>query len=139
MAEKRHTEEFVTAQTEDGLRLDGAYIRPVVGAAKPLAILWVSGLNGRFTGNIQLGRNMAGHGYAGIAIGTRGEGFGSVFGRDESPGARAPWRMGGGGWERFSESPRDIAAWIDFAETLGIHRVVVAGRSLGALKVAYYQ
>jgi dienelactone hydrolase len=140
--EKVYIEEFVTAQTEDGLRLDGALVQPAARGPKPLAIVWVSGLNGRFTGNIALGRIMASYGYASLAMGSRGEGFGSVFGRDDrdkSAGARVPWRMGGGGWERFSESPRDIAAWIDVARTLGFGRVVVAGRSLGALKVGYYQ
>ena len=137
--DKAHREEFLTAQTEDGLRLDGAVVRPRSGTVKPLAVIWVTGLNGRFTGNIQLGRLLAGYGYVSFATGTRGEGFGAVHGRDESPGAPVPWRMGGGGWERFSESPRDIAAWIDVAERQGFSRVAIAGRSLGALKVGYYQ
>ena len=129
------SEEFVTAETEDGLRLDGALVRPTLAAPRPIGFIVVGGLNGRFTGQIGLSRLLAEQGYATVAGGSRGEGFGMVFGRDED----GKWRLGGGGWERFSESPSDIASWIDFAQTRGIERVIIVGRSLGALKVGYYQ
>ncbi len=45
----------------------------------------------------------------------------------------------GGGWERFDESPRDVAAWVGFAVDLGFEGVALLGHSLGALKVCYYQ
>jgi pimeloyl-ACP methyl ester carboxylesterase len=47
--------------------------------------------------------------------------------------------LGGGGWELFSESPYDMAAWVTFAAGLVERGVLLAGHSLGALKVGYYQ
>jgi alpha-beta hydrolase superfamily lysophospholipase len=46
---------------------------------------------------------------------------------------------GGAFWERFEESPRDVAAWTNFAMNLGFEGVALVGHSFGAKKVVYYQ
>jgi pimeloyl-ACP methyl ester carboxylesterase len=43
----------------------------------------------------------------------------------------------GSWWERFDESPRDVAAWINFVVASGVTQVVLIGHSFGALKAVY--
>lgn len=130
-------EELVYAVSEDGFPLEGAVIQPAEQDPRPLALLWVHGLTGRFyaPGPVRIGRAIAARGYRFITGNNRGHDFGAVLRRQ--PGD-AP-TIGGGAWELFDESPRDIAGWIDFALGLGHARVVLLGHSLGALKVGYYQ
>lgn len=134
-ATQAHTEEFVLAQTADGLRLDGAVIRPAVREPKPVALVWVHGVGGRFTGKIGLGRLMAAEGYTSLTGATRGSHFGLIL----RPGEGGRPVLGGACWELFEESPLDVAAWIDTAEALGLGAVALVGHSLGTLKVGYYQ
>ncbi|MBI4277370.1 MAG: alpha/beta fold hydrolase, partial [Armatimonadetes bacterium] len=47
--------------------------------------------------------------------------------------------LGGCWWEKFDESPRDVAAWVSFAAGLDLGGVALVGHSLGAQKVVYYQ
>ena len=133
---KNCAEELVYAQTEDGLLLEGAVIRPVDVAARPLGIVMIHGLTGRFYGPmiVRLGRLLAAGGYTFVTGNNRGHDFGTTI-----------WTLGnkmrfaGGAWERFEESPRDVGAWVDFAAGLGLAGVVLIGHSLGSLKAVYYQ
>lgn len=139
-AEKRYSEELVYTRTEDGVLLEGAVIRPageMLQSTGAPAIVWVHGLTGRFysLGTVRIGRALAERGFTVITGNNRGHDFGFVLRRNDS-GERV---LGGGGWELFDESPYDIASWIGFAEELGYHGVVLAGHSLGALKVCYFQ
>jgi pimeloyl-ACP methyl ester carboxylesterase len=77
---------------------------------------------------------LAGEGYTVISGNNRGHDFGTMLRRADGTAVLA-----GGGWECFDESPRDVAAWITFAESLGFGRVALFGHSLGALKVVYYK
>jgi pimeloyl-ACP methyl ester carboxylesterase len=43
----------------------------------------------------------------------------------------------GAAYEMISDSARDCAAWVDFAESRGGSRVVLGGHSLGAIKAVY--
>ena len=134
---KPFIEELVYAVSEDGFPLEGAVIQPAEQPPRPLALLWVHGLTGRFyaPGSVRIGRAVAARGYRFITGNNRGHDFGAVLRRQ--PGDQPT--IGGGAWELFDESPRDIAGWIDFATGLGHARVVLLGHSLGALKVGYYQ
>ena len=133
-----YTEELVYTESEDGLPLEGAVITPAGGPTRPLAVVWVHGLTGKFYGRttIGIGRVLASRDYLFVTGNNRGHDFGTVY--------RTPTGdplILGGAWERFDEAPRDIAAWV----TLAVERggggggVALLGHSLGALKVAYYQ
>jgi pimeloyl-ACP methyl ester carboxylesterase len=45
---------------------------------------------------------------------------------------------GGSAWELYEDSPNDLAAWIDYAASPGLDKVILAGHSLGAAKAVYY-
>ena len=135
-ADKTSSEELVRTRSEDGFRLDGAMIEPRGVEIKPSAVVWVHGLYSAFyhSPGIEIGRALAACGYASVIGNTRGHDFGAaIVGRDGRP------VCAGGGWERYGESPRDLAGWIDFAVGAGFEQVVLVGHSLGARKAAYYQ
>jgi pimeloyl-ACP methyl ester carboxylesterase len=134
---RQHTEEIVVAETDDGLRLAGALIRLVEAPAKPIAIVWIHGFNASFylpLTQLVAGRDLAGRGYTFLSGNTRGHDVGAIIERTEGE-----WPLGGGAWERFDESPRDIAACFDYVAALGFKKVVLVGLSFGAHKVVYYQ
>lgn len=116
--------------------MDGVLIEPQGVEVKPSAVVWVHGLYSAFyhSPGVEIGRALAACGYASVIGNTRGHDFGAaIVGRDYLP------LCAGGGWEKYSESPRDIAGWIDFAMDTGFEQVVLVGHSLGARKAAYYQ
>ncbi len=133
---RNYEEELVYSETEDGLLLEGAVIRPTSPSAKPLAVVWIHGLTGRFysLSTVRIGRALAERGYTFVTGNNRGHDFGAIY--RTKAGERL---IVGGGWERFDESPRDVAAWVGFAVSLGLGGVALLGHSLGALKVCYYQ
>lgn len=134
---KAYAEELVYTDTEDGLNLEGVVIHPTATSPKPLAVVWVHGLTGRFYAKsaILTGRDLAAEGYTFVSGNNRGHDFGARYWNAET----GQPLLAGGGWERFDESPYDVDAWITFAASLGYERIVVVGHSLGALKVAHYQ
>lgn len=129
------TEELVFVETEDGAVLEGAVIRPASQEPRPLAIVWVHGLTGKFYSPmiVTIGRQLAGQGFVFVTGNNRGHDFGTLVRRRGQP------MLAGGGWELFEESPFDVAAWTGYAAGLVVRGVVLLGHSLGALKVAYYQ
>ncbi len=133
---RTYTEELVYINSEDGFRLDGVVIQPVVLAPKPVAVLCVPGLYSAFYDSpyIELGRALAERGYTYLSGNHRGHDFGAVLRR--TSGEIVP---AGGGWERLADCPYDIAAWVGFIIERGSHKVALLGHSMGARKVAYYQ
>jgi len=131
-----HMERLVYTYSEDAILLEGVVIEPTGAQAKPVALVWVHGLTGKFytPTTIDMGRALASRGYSLVAGNNRGHDFGAVLYTREGKSILA-----GSGWEAFDECPRDIAAWIAFTAGLGYKGVALAGHSLGALKVAYYQ
>ena len=111
-------------------------MRPTREEVRSLALVWVHGLTSKFYAptEIKVGRGVVDAGYLVVSGNNRGHDFGSRVRRNDGDVV-----LGGGGWERFDESPRDLAAWISFAASLGFERVALLGHSLGALKVVYYQ
>jgi pimeloyl-ACP methyl ester carboxylesterase len=133
---KAYSEELVYTDTDDGLVLEGVVMRPTTASPKPLAVVWIHGLTGRFyaKSSILTGHDIAAEGYTFVSGNNRGHDFGARVMRKDGSALLA-----GGGWERMDESPHDVAAWISFTASLGFEKIVVIGHSLGALKVAHYQ
>jgi pimeloyl-ACP methyl ester carboxylesterase len=132
---KVYLEELVGTETEDGLLLDGAVIRPDGVEAKPVAVVWIHGFTGNFYEPciVTIGRALAGYGYTLVTGNNRGHHCGATLDcTDGQP-------LLGGWWERLDESPHAVAAWINVAAGLGFHRVALLGHSLGAMKGLYYQ
>jgi len=136
MTDETHTERLVEARTADGYLLEGALLTPTHPNGR-LPVVWMHGFTGRFyeRHTLAIGRRLAARGYTFVTGNNRGHDLGTVvLSADGGLGLRA-----GGWWERFEECRFDLAAWIDFAVGLGSPGVVLAGHSLGALKVVWYQ
>jgi pimeloyl-ACP methyl ester carboxylesterase len=128
-------ETLVSTKTADGIQLHGVLIEPAGSLSKP-AIVWIHGFgaNFYFAPYLRLGHAVAVHNYAFIVGNTRGHDFGVML----EPHERTPY-LGGAAWERLEESPHDLAGWVDFALRRGFAGTVLAGHSLGAVKVTAYQ
>ncbi|HEY7349481.1 MAG TPA: alpha/beta fold hydrolase [Ktedonobacterales bacterium] len=132
--EKTYSEELVWIQSEDGIRLNGAVIRPI-GPSKPVVVVHVPGWDISFAHPLHLlvSRALAGQGYASVTGNNRGWAFGEIV---EQHGG---YTVIGAGWERFQDCPLDIGAWVDFALGLGFRGVALLGHSLGSAKIVAYQ
>jgi pimeloyl-ACP methyl ester carboxylesterase len=126
---------LVATQTQDGLRLDGTLIQPAEDREGPL-LVWIHGFGANFYFGpyLRLAEALAAHGQASVIGNTRGHDFGALL----EPAKGSP-HFGGAAWERLEESHADLAAWIDFADGRGSAGVVLAGHSIGAVKVTAYQ
>jgi pimeloyl-ACP methyl ester carboxylesterase len=132
-----HTEELAYATTEDGLLLEGVAMKPAGASPLPTAIIWIHGNAASFAapGYVRTGRALAALGYPVVIGNTRGHDIACMLWRvDQSMPSG-----GGAGWERLEEAPRDLAAWVELASTLGAERVVLVGHSTGAQRVVLYQ
>ncbi len=138
---KRYTEELVYTETEDGIILAGLALRPATDIVKPTAVVWIPGLSINFyhPSLIPIGRELAGLGYVFVAGNHRGHDIGTNLWQKTKDGEGMVRTRGGALWERFEESPRDVAAWIDFTAHLGPQDVALVGHSFGGPKVVYYQ
>lgn len=137
---KHYSEELVYTESEDGVILAGLAIRPIAQAAKPIAVVWIPGLSINFyhPSIIPVGRELAGHGYTFVIGNHRGHDIGANLWRKQKDADGMSQTFGGALWERFEESPFDVAAWIDFATDQGFKGVALVGHSAGASKVVYY-
>jgi len=131
-----YQEHLVCTDAEDGVRLDGALIHPLVPTARPIAVVWVHGGGSNFYQPmyVRVGRALAARRLMFITGNSRGHDYGSWC--EHADGTSF---LGGVAWERLEEATRDVAAWVRFAAEQGVHRVVLAGHSLGALKAIAYQ
>jgi pimeloyl-ACP methyl ester carboxylesterase len=121
-------EQIVFARSRDDVVSGGVLFSPPRESAKPLAVIWVHGWGVNFyqPSYVAIGRALAQQGYTVISGNTRMHDLGNV--QTQRGGKRI---RGGGYWGVASEEPRDIAAWIDLAETNGFKHVVLAGHSAG--------
>ncbi len=119
--------------SSDGIRLDGAYFRataPAPDNAPVDAWLLIHGSGGRFAQPILLhfAQKLQEHGYPCLSINTAGHD--SVWVGESGPQGNA--------FEIIDRCRHDLRAAIDWLEERGHSRVGLLGRSLGAVKVAYY-
>ncbi|MFN8475536.1 MAG: alpha/beta hydrolase [Anaerolineae bacterium] len=138
------TEQIVYAVTDEGDLLAGLAIRPLPNRNKPVPIVWLPGFTINFyhPSFVLIGRHLADLGYTFVIGNTRSHDVATNIWRPEPVGTGMTLNYGGYGggmWERFSDSPHDVAAWIDLAMSLGFQSVVLVGHSYGAKKVVYYQ
>src|SRR4051812_32190373 len=131
MMARPYDEELVIAESEDGIFMQGVVIRPAgeegrltSTAVSTTVVIWVHGLTSTFYSMAALGvgRSLAEAGISLISGNNRGHDFGAVL-RTRA----GDLQVGGGGWELFDESPRDVDGWITFAERLGYGRIVLLG------------
>lgn len=129
------TEILVYAESEDHLGLCGVLLRPTTTPTS--LIVWVHGNTGNFYSEpyILIGRALVERGCAFLSVNTRGQDV-----------AVSMWHLqedrpvaGGSAWERLEDAPFDIAAWVNYAASLGIARIILVGHSQGAAKVVYTQ
>jgi len=130
----KFTEELVNVQSEDGIPNGGVIFAPSKDSAKRVAVIWIHGWGVNFyqPTYVKIGRALAERGYPCIVGNTRMHDLGNVTWRGDK-------RIRGGGyWGVASEQVRDIAAWIDFAESRGFKQVVLVGHSAGWAAVTQY-
>jgi pimeloyl-ACP methyl ester carboxylesterase len=130
-----YTEYLLHTDTADGLALGGAIIKPADQPARS-AVVWIHGNTSHFYSYpyVLIGRALAELGILFLAGDTRGAEVAASFWSVKENRAVA----GGSAWERYEDSPYDIAAWIDQAAAQGFESVILAGHSQGAAKVTYY-
>jgi len=128
-----HEELVFTETSEEGAGLSGL-LTEADRAVGP-AVIYIHGfpIDAFLPFSSAIARGLASRGYTTLQANTRGAGVAhQIYCRD------GPSMLGGGWLELFSESPRDIDAWITFMESRGISRVVLLGVSFGGLKTVYY-
>lgn len=132
----KYPEEFVYVRAEDDIPNGGALFNPPKDSAKSIAIIWIHGwgMNFYHPSYVMIGRALADLDYTCITANTRMHDIGFNIG--ERNGKRI---RGGGYWGKASEEVRDIAAWIDFAESRGFKKVILVGHSAGWAAVRRYQ
>jgi len=129
-------EQIVYVRTDDDLVQAGVMFTPAKDLAKPVAVVWIHGWGVNFYSPtyVEIGRALAERGYTCICGNTRMHDLGNVL----------AWRVnkrirGGGYWGIASDEARDVAAWVDCAETYGCRKVVLVGHSAGWAAVRSYQ
>src|SRR4030095_13258099 len=129
-------EEVVYVMSNDTVFNTGLLFHPKSELAKPIAIIWVHGWGVNFYshGYSSIGRSFAESGYTFISVNTRMHDLANVEGYKSGKRVR-----GGGYWGIASDQTRDIAAWIDFAESKGFKKIILVGHSAGAAAVREYQ
>jgi pimeloyl-ACP methyl ester carboxylesterase len=126
--------ELVGVDTEDGLRLAGAWRRPAPGTRPGLgvdAVICHHGHGGNFYNPSffdTVGEALLDAGCAVLRVNSRGHDLAYA-----GPRGRL-----GAAYEIVDECRHDWRAWVDFAERAGYRRIAVWGHSLGAVKTIYY-
>lgn len=132
--------ELVEVVTQDGVHLHGAW----QGAANPASaerrvpwgVICLHGTGANFYASRLLKDLVPGWLEAGVGVlrvNTRGHDLISTA-LTASGG-----RLQGAAYERVDDCRHDVQAWIDFLVQRGVHHVLLAGHSLGGVKVLYSQ
>lgn len=129
-------EELVYVRSTDDVVEGGVLFTASKTLAKPMAVVWIHGWGTNFYSptHAMIGRALAARGFTTISGNTRMHDLGNSLKYKNGKRIR-----GGGYWGVASEEVRDLAAWIDFAETQGFKQVVLVGHSAGWAAVRRYQ
>ena len=129
-------EQIVYSTSSDAVFNAGVMFHPVTDTLKSLAIIWVHGWGVNFYSPtyVNLGRVVAEKGFTFISVNTRMHDIGNVERYKGDTRIR-----GGGYWGITSDQTKDIAAWIDFAESSGYKKIILVGHSAGAAAVREYE
>jgi len=132
----RYPEELTYVRTSDNVVDAGMRFSAPQQGSKEVAVIWVHGWGANFymPSYVGIGRELAARGFVTFSVNTRMHDIGNV----EKYTFFDKRVRGGGYWGVTSESSRDIAAWIDYAEQLGFKKVVLIGHSAGWASVARY-
>jgi pimeloyl-ACP methyl ester carboxylesterase len=125
---------LVTAQSEDGLTLEGMAWE---GSRHDLGFVLIHGIASRFYARAVacVAEAVAARGFPAVSGNTRGHDYGALVSR-----AQGGFVLQGAAWEDPSEGPRDVAGWVAWAPGgLGVDRVVLVGHSLGGWKCTLFQ
>jgi Alpha/beta hydrolase family len=144
---KAYSEDIVWTPSEDQRAQAGLLIRPTRGPARPVGVVCIHGATNMFYVPllIQLGHALAERGCLFVSGNTRGHDVAtqdlpwSFFMHGTGPEAYAGIHLGGGGWARWDEELYDVAGWINCVVAQGAEQIVLAGHSLGVLRILYYQ
>lgn len=132
--EQQWREETVYADAEDGVLLQGTFTFPEVETAPTVVFVHGYMVSANLPFTTQIARAFAARGHTFLAANTRGRDLATWLFRSDGQA------MVGGAWyERFDESPRDLAAWISFAHARRARPLILIGHSFGALKAVHYQ
>lgn len=131
--DRPYTEEILTAATADGLTHSGVLVRPAGAPARPFAVVWLHGGFSNCLAGVPLARELAGRGYPCLAGNTRGRDYGFL-----APRVGGSPLLAGAGWEKFSETALDVAAWVEAALSHGAQQAVLMGFSFGGLRAVAY-
>lgn len=124
--------------TKDKILLEGLFFKPK--RKSKTAALWVSGLDGRFSGNpnrtLTLAKIFNDKGIAFAIFDHRGQGTINSLKRKVKKGKRSA--LGGTAFERFEHCVYDIDAVVKFLQKRGYKKIFLLGHSTGSNKVAYH-
>ena len=129
--------ELVRVETADGLFLDGILLHPTQTGKLPVDLfLLIHGTGSNFysPGVLETFAEQAiAEGTAVLRINTRGhDGICSLPGRQGSV-------RGGATYEKISDCPADLNAWLDWSKGNGFEQIVLVGHSMGGVKAVYSQ
>ena len=129
-------EQLVFSKSNDDVLNAGLMFGSKRELAKPIAIIWVHGWGVNFYSPtyVSIGRYLAEKGYTCIDVNTRLHDLGNVERYKGDQRIR-----GGAYWGIPSEEWKDIAGWIDFAESNGFKKIILVGHSAGCSTVRDYQ
>lgn len=121
-------EQLVYVRSDDDIVNGGEMFAPSADSSGNIAIIWIHGWGANFyePTYVMIARRLAERGLTTVVANTRMHDLGNVAGWQGDKRIR-----GGGYWGVASEQARDIAAWIDFAESHGFKDVVLVGHSAG--------
>jgi dienelactone hydrolase len=129
-------EQIVFAKSNDDVLNAGVMFSAKKEIAKTIAVILVHGWGVNFYSPtyISIGRSLSEQGYTCVVVNTRMHDIGNVVGYKWGKRLR-----GGGYWGIGNDQTKDIAAWVDFAESNGFKKVILVGHSAGCAAVRIYQ
>lgn len=125
--------DLVKTTTQDGLILNGLYLK---GDINKVAVIYIHGFEGDFFSHqfiTTIAEEFRNQKFTFLSVQTRGTSQRSWFATKDGEGSYI-----GSHLETLDQARLDIDAWIAFLTNHGYSRVILAGHSLGTLKVVRY-